>query len=346
MTKRLILLVLLSALLPDTARSQAAESPVDHMTALSDREDALRKKYLSYISTVAHGRSARKMERRRAEVIKEIQANLRDGARLRPYKGDVSLRNAYLEYWNVLLHVFKEDYQKIVDMEEVIERSYDEMEAYLLLQEKIDEKLSASYDVVGDTYRLFAATHNVRLVTGSASKLDLKLKAAGEVNHYVNQLFLIYFKSTVQETKLVEALNKGDLGSVEQLRSAVLQFSNEGLSRLDTVRTYKGDGSLISTCRKVLEFQREEAEARIPPLMDFHIKAGEFQKIKDAFEAIPASKRTQKDVDHYNNAVNDFNRRIPEYNKNSEALFDARSKTMAGWETVRKRFLDQHTPYN
>src|SRR5688572_18794447 len=94
-----------------------AESPVDHMSQLSDKEELLRKKYLSYMSEVAHGERARKMEKRRGELVTSIQEVIRDAGKLRPYKGDASLRNAFIEYWNILLHIFKEDYHKIVDME-------------------------------------------------------------------------------------------------------------------------------------------------------------------------------------------------------------------------------------
>lgn len=343
MKKRLVLLCFLFAF--NGLVMAQSTGPVDHMNALSEREEALRKKYMSYISTVAHSRSARKMEKRRTDLLREIQNNIREGGRLAAYKGDASLRNAYVEYWKVLLHLFKEDYQKIVDMEEVIERSYDEMEAYLLLQEKIDEKMRSSFGLVSASYNLFAANHQVRLLSGETSKLDEKLKRAGEVSHYVNQVYLVYFKSTVQENKLLDALNNRDLSAIEQLKSAVAQFSEEGLSRLDTFKTFHGDGSLINACRNVLEFQRDEVENKIPALTGFLLKADEFDKMKKSFEAIPAARRTQDDVDNFNRAVKEYNDQIPVFNKNSSALFSSRNKVMEQWEASRKRFIDMYTPY-
>src|SRR5689334_2069159 len=156
------------------------DSPVDHMSALSDREEMLSQKYMSYMSEVAHGGRARKMERRREELIKSIQESIREASKLKPYKGDASLRDAYKEYWNVLLSVFTQQYHKIVDMEEVAEQSYDKMEEYLLIQEKASETLDNAFDRVSAAYQAFADKHNVKLVEGQKTKLSRKLEAAGK----------------------------------------------------------------------------------------------------------------------------------------------------------------------
>jgi len=343
MKKTLLYLFLFSAAVGAVA--QQGESPVDHMNLLNEKEEALQKKYLSYISTLAHSKSARKMEKRRADVIAEIQTNIREGGRVRPHKGDVSLRTAYLDYWNLLLHIFREDYQKVVDLEAVAERSYDEMEAYVLLQEEIENKLNGAYKDVAEAYRAFAANHNVRLLSGGESQLEQKLKKAGQVSHYMNQLFLIYFKCYIQDNNLNEALSKGDIASIEQVRAALLEYSKEGLVRLDTIKPYNGDGSLVNNCRKVLQFYQDVAQNRVPPLADFLIKADEFKKIKESLEAIPSAKRTQADIDRYNDAVNEFNSMVPVYNKNSETLFNQRNKMIQDWENARKRFMDLHMPY-
>jgi hypothetical protein len=325
--------------------AQPKESPVDYMSNLSSREELLGAKYLSYMSEVAHGHRARKMEKRRTELINTIQETIREGGKLRPYAGDVSLRNAFLEYWNILLLIFKEDYHKIVDMEEVAEQSYDKMEAYLLAQEKVDEKLKEAYAKVPLAYAAFAAKHNVTLTEGEQSKVSQKLNQVGKVNHYITKLFLIYFKSSVQESNLANALQSKDINAVEQTRNAMLKYSKEGLTRLDTLKPYNGDGSLITACRKVLEFHQLEAEKKIPLLSDFLIKSDEFDHLRKSIEAKPAAQRTQTDVDTYNKAVNDFNKEVQVYNKNSTDLHNGSNKVLANWDQSKKRFMDMHTPY-
>src|SRR5688572_25274212 len=141
----------------------SGDSPVDHMNYLNQLEENLSRKYLSYMSEVAHGNRARKMEKRRVELLNSVNEAIQEGGKLRPYQGDASLRDAFKQYWVVLLSIFKEDYHKIVDMEEVAEQSYDAMEAYLLIQEKAAKKLNEAYRKVPAAYDAFAARHHVTL---------------------------------------------------------------------------------------------------------------------------------------------------------------------------------------
>lgn len=343
--KQLAIIVLIFAA-PLALLAQApAESPVDQMKTLGLLEENLSKKYLSYMSEVAHGRRARKMEKRRADLLNSVNEAIREGSKLRPYKNDASLRDAFKGYWNVVLTVLKEDYHKIVDMEEVAEQSYDAMEAYLLIQEKAGEKLKDEHRKVAVAYEAFAAKHNVRLVEGESTKLSQRLEQAGAVNGYVNVIFLIFFKSNVQEELMFKALEVNDINGVEQGKNSMLKFSMEGLARLDTMKAYKGDGSLIAACRKALEFQKGEAENKLGSVTDFLIRKEEFEKIKKSFDKKPASQRTQADVDTYNKSISDYNKSVNEYNKASSDLNAGRSKALENWESTRKKFMDHHTPY-
>jgi hypothetical protein len=321
------------------------ESPVDHMSALNALEENLQEKYLSYMSEVAHGRRARKMEKRRTELLNSINEAIRESEKLRPYKGDASLREAFKEYWVVLLTIFKEDYHKIVDMEEVAERSYDAMEQYLLIQEEAGKKLHEAHAKVSPAYEKFAASHNVKLVEGQSSKLSKRLGQAGQVNSYMNMIFLIFFKSNVQEQSMLEALKKNDINGVEQSKNSLLKFSTEGLDRLDTLDSYKGDGSLITACRKILDFHNDEAENKATYMTDFLMKKDEFDKIRKAFESKPTNNRTQTDIDAFNKSIDGYNRAVNDFNKTSGGLDNTREKVMNNWEVTRKRFMDQHVPY-
>ena len=319
-------------------------SPVDHMTQLNEMELALQKKYLSYMSVVAHGNSARRQERKREDLIKSIQESIQQVGRIKPYKGDASLRNTYSDYLKLLLTVFKEDYHKIVDMEAIAEQSYDNMEAYLLAQEKASEKLGDAAEKIGPSYKEFAARHNVILTeSDKESKLTKKLRLAGEVSVYYHKIYLVFFKSSHQEGYLIKAIESYDVNAIEQSRNTLSKYSIEGLNSLDSIKSFKGDASLVGSTRKVLEFYKQEAES-IPAVTDFLLKKDEFEKIKKAFDAKPQSKRTQQDIDNYNksltevnNGINKFNKMMQDYNKN-------RSKQIENWNAASKHFMDSHIP--
>lgn len=335
-------LILATCLITMGVSAQA--NAVEHMRALSQREELLSSDYMSYMSEVAHGGRARKMEKRRNELIATVRGSIREAEKLAPFEGDASLRDAYKTYWTVLLSVFMEEYHKIVDMEEVAEQSYDAMESYLLIQEKAGEKLDDAYRKVALAYKVFAASHNVKLVEGEQSKLSQKLEQAGNVNKYYNQLYLIYFKSTVQEGMMVMALNQSDINAIEQGRSSITRFATEGLSRLDTTKAFQGDGSVIATCRKVLTFQKSEAE-QFSAITNFLIRNEEFARIKKTFDTKPANKRTQTDLDQYNNAVKELNTAVNDYNKVNDQLNKDRTKMHEQWDNTSKRFFDSHVPH-
>jgi hypothetical protein len=344
MTSRIVFIAAFYAAVFQFSNLFAQDSPVEHMNVLAEREEILSQKYMSYINEVAHGNRARKMEKRREDLVNSVRESIREAGKARPYKGDVSLREAYKEYWTVLLSVFNEDYHKIVDMEEVAEQSYDAMEAYLLIQEKASQRLNEAYDKVPAAYYAFAERHGVRLVEGQKSRLSRKLDQAGLVNKYFNHVYLVYFKSTVQEGMMMKGLNTSDINAVEQARSSMEKYAIEGLQRLDTMKAFKNDGSVITACRKVLEFQKSEA-AKAPAFTTFLSKVDEFNKIKKVYDAKPQAERKQSDVDTYNKAVGDYNASINEYNKINSELNTGRTKVMEQWERTRKQFLDRHVPH-
>lgn len=323
--------------------SQTPDSPVEYMEYLSKRDMAMSEKYLSYMSEVAHGHRARKMEKRRQELISEIRAAISDAGRLKPYKGDASLRDAYKHYWDILLKVFNEDYHKIVDMEEIAEQSYDNMEAYLLAQEKAEEVLDHASDQIAPVYKAFAAKNNINLIEKD-SKTNKKLRQVGRVNAYYHQIFLIYFKSFKQEVYMLEAFSNNDVNGTEQNRLTLIRFAEEGLLKLKDMKPFDDDGSMITACRKVLEFHQKEATSLMPAQSDFLVRKAEFEKIKKSMDAKPANKRTQADVDAYNKAVNDFNAAVNSSNSAAEKANKDRDNVMNNWNTATRRFMDQHTP--
>lgn len=323
---------------------QGDTSPVTHMEFFTSRELELSKKYLDYMSQVAHGSRARKMEKRRQELIGQIRQSLNEANRLRPYQGDASLRDAYKKYWDILYKVFNEDYHKIVDMEEIAEQSYDHMEAYLMAQEKAGEVLAHAHEEIEPVYAAFAEKNNVRLVDGGDTKLAKKMRLVSAVNAYYHDIFLIFFKSYKQEAYVMDALNRKDVNGLEQNRGTLLKYAEEGLQRLDTIRAFDGDNSLVQACRNVLAFHKLEADKHLPGLNDFLLKNDEFEKTRKAFEAKPAGKRTQSDIDIYNEAVNDLNSALESSNKVLAAMNTSRDKVLEGWNDARQRFMNGHVP--
>jgi hypothetical protein len=143
---------------------------------------------------------------------------------------------------------------------------------------------------------------------------------------------------------LLDAVNKSDINAAEQNRLTLIKYANEGLAKLDTLRAFEHDASLIVSLRRILRFQIKEAEGGMVKQIDFMMKRSEFDKLQKAMESTPTNKRTQADIDSYNKAVNKFNELITSSNASLNADNAARKKVMDDHQESEKKFLDTHIP--
>lgn len=324
------------------ASAQNLENPGEYMTAMVKARGDMDSKYMQYMSAAAHGRRARKVEKLRQEVLDNITNSRYKTTDLPIYKGDNSLRQSSIDYIQLCYTIFNEDYKKIINMEELAEQSVDEMQAYLLLQQKIEEKLHDGYAVLDKVTHDFAAKYNVTL-TAEQSPLGNKLEETGKVNGYTNTIYLIFFKCNWEDNQMVKAMNDQKVNDAEQARNALLGFANEGLKAIDTVKPFEGDASLITACKHALGFYKQAAEKDMPKLTDFFVKQEEFNKLKKDFDA--NSNHNQSDVNTYNKAVKDMNNAANAYNQTNNKVNSGRNQTVNEWTSAEKDFQDQHVPH-
>jgi hypothetical protein len=339
-TLTLILTALLTASVSVTA--QNLDNPGDYMTAMVKARGDMDAKYMQYMSAAAHGRRARKVEKLRQEVLDNITNSRYKTTDLPIYKGDNSLRQSSIDYIQLCYIIFSEDYKKIVDMEELAEQSVDEMQAYMLLQQKIDEKLHEGYAALDKVAHDFAAKYNVNLIA-EQSPLGAKLEETGKVNTYSSTLYLIFFKCNWEDNQMVKALNDQKVNDAEQARNALLNYANEGLKSLDTIKPFEGDPSLVNACKHTLTFYKQAAEKEMPKLTDYYVKKEEFDKLKKDFDA--GSNHSQSDVNTYNKAVKDINNAVNAFNQTNNKVNTGRTQAVNEWTNAEKDFQDQHIPH-
>lgn len=333
----------LSVFLSSVSFSQTFENAGEYMEYIGKANHALTEKYLVYLSGMSHGKSARKVEKRRQEVLQAINDTRFNIMGMPPYKGDRSLKDTTVAYLKMLNSVFNEDYGKIVNMEEIAEQSYDLMEAYMLAQEKANEKLHQASLRQHEMQKKFAEKHNVNLVDGGKTESESKMEVASSVMKHYNDVYLIFFKAYKQEAYLMEAVNQKNINSIEQNINSLQNFAEQGLEKLKDMKGYNSDASLIIACRNLMIFYKEEAK-KGSAYTDFFLKEENFAKLKKQFDSKPSSKRTQQDIDQFNKGVNDINEAVKSYNTVNNDLNKQRSKSLDGWNNAVKKFLDDHVP--
>ena len=343
--KRFFYFLLFALYFSTGSHAQVIENAGDYMTAITNIQVEMDRKYMAYISASAHFRRERKVERFRMQALESINNAKYKTIALPKYKGDNSLRQASLGYIQYCYRIFNEDYTKIVNMEEIAEQSVDQMQAFLQMQEKASEKLQEASENLSKAERDFASKYHVNLVD-SKNELKDKMGIAGQANRYCDRLYIVFFKCNWEDGQLFDALNAHKLNEAEKARNSLIAFVKKGLEELktDSFRTFLGNPSLSAACSDALLFYKSMAINDIPKLTDFYLKEENFARIKKALEAKGIHK-TKEEVDQFNKNVRDINASANNFNQLNLELNKSRKEVVQNWEKAEISFRDEVMPF-
>ena len=337
-----VILLLITCGTVKTAKAQS--DPGAYIGAINVAQTDMNKTYMAYISAAAHSNRKRKIEKLRLQSVDAIVICQNTINNLSPYQGDNSLRQSSINYVQLCYKIFNDDYAHIVNMDDIAERSYDEMQAYLLLQKATNDTLEMAIKRMKTAEVDFAKKYNVTLVD-QKTELGDKMAETDKIDDYRDKVYLLFYKCNWEDGQLTDAMNQKNVTKVEQTRSSLDKYAIEGLKVLDTLKSFENDGSLANACQQALTFYKDEAENKIGQLTDFFLKEENFNKLKAAMDAKSESERTQQDVDNYNKAVSDLNNGVNTFNQINNDLNNGRNNANQTWDATEKNFMDIHTPY-
>lgn len=338
--KHLVLLVLASSAFT-IMHAQELETPPQYNQYIMKQQENITLKFLAYNSAASHGKRAKKVEKLREKLLDEVQESRMNISSMPKFKGDGSFRDSSVSFLKMYFNVLNEDYAKIVNMEEIAEQSYDEMEAYLMLQEAIDKKLEDANERMSKAQKDFAAKNNMTLVAGE-DKNSEKLKQVGAVNGYYHQVYLIFFRPHLQRENLMKALDKNNVNAIEQDRNALIKYCQDGLKKLDTLKAFQGDNNLKLSCKQMLQYYEKIASVYMKPITDYLLTNERFESIKKDYEK--KSDPTKQDVDAYNKAVKDVNDASKKYNEAINTINNSGGENINNWNKAVDEFFDEHMP--
>lgn len=340
----LFLLLLFCAFIPPVKAQDINTDPGAYMNAISGAEINMDKAYMAYISAAAHSSRKRKIEKMRDNAVYNILTCQTTINNLPAFKGDNSLKQSSLQFVQLCYKIFNDDYVHIVNMEDIAERSYDEMQAYLLLQEATNDSLEVGNKRIAQAEKSFAARYNVTLVS-EHTELSDKMEQTGKVSRYHDKLYLLFYKCNWEENQLTQVVNEKNVTKIEQAKSALDKYAIEGLAVMDTIHAFDNDNSMIYAVKDALNFYKTEAETQVPVYTDYFLKEENFNKLKNAISAKPQNQLTKDEVDNYNKAVGEMNAAVQNYNQVNNNLNNGRNEINDKYTATEKAFLDTHTPY-
>lgn len=319
------------------------ESSVEYLAKISTILDKSKDEMFSYLRAITTGKSAKKIDNKRVNLINQINVERAHMRVAGDYNGDASLKDAGLKYLDIQKHVLSEDYGKIVDMEEIAEKSYDNMEQYLNMQEAVNEKLQTEYTSFEKIYNDFAAANDITLVKEELDKKSKRIAKMSKVIHSYNELFLIQFKCVYQEKLIQQAIKEEDVNAIQQNINAQITQAEGCLVKLDSIDPYQNDFTAINKTRNFINFFKKEAGIDFTKQLDFFIKKDNFEKIKKNFDSKSKEEKDKEAVDEYNNAVNEYNAATKSYNEMNNRLNKERSEQYDGWNRVMDDFMVKHS---
>lgn len=325
--------------------AQKFEQAGEYLSYINSYHKPIQEDFMTYANAVARGKSARKVENKRKEILTSVGNALKKLQVLPPYKGDKTYRDSTIKFLNLTQKILNEDYSKIVDMEAIAEQSYDAMEAYYLAQDMAGEKSDRAAAMTDTTFDIFAKKHNVTIANGKQSDLSIKVKKAAAAMAYQRKLYLIFFKPYKQEAYMLDALSKKDLSGVTQNQNSLSSLAEEALKKLDTTKPFKNDRTMITATRELQNFYIDECKTKTPLAIEFMLKEEDFLKSKNAFDSKAAASRTSSDIDAYNKAVAEYNKSVSTFNNSNSALNAKRANLVNKWNATSQNFLDTHVPH-
>jgi vacuolar-type H+-ATPase subunit I/STV1 len=317
-----------------------SQTAVQYMDIIGKEFKKISEETWDYTRAMAHGKKGKQIENRRRDMLNANRNALNKIKNMKAFDGDASYRDSTARYLELSYLVLNNDYSKIVDMEEISEQSYDAMEAYMMAQQKANDKLEVAFDVASQAQQDFAKKNNI-VLHDNESKTEEKLEKASEIFKFYNSVYLIFFKPFKQEAYLIDAQNKSDINAMKQNQEALSKLSKEAKEKLKTLELYKGNTTLKSACMDLMDFYIFEADTKVPQLVDFFLKKEKFEKLKTAMEK-KGSNSSKSEVDEYNKAIDEFNKAGSNFNNINNELNNKRAGFLNTWNNSVAKFLDRN----
>lgn len=321
--------------------AQNPNAAVEYMNKMSTEFKAIQETTWDYTKAAANNQNARKINKKRLELIQQIDASIKNVNRLPAFAKKTYFKDSVLSFLRIQKIVIEEDYGKIMDLEDIAESSYDAMEAYMKAKEIANGKMESSSKQLSETYEAFAKENNVTLREGEKDKISKQLAIADEVYDHYNEVYLVFFKPYKQELYLLDAMNKADLAALEQNKVSLSKVSEESLGKLKSIKLFRGtDNTIRGAATELITFYKDEADTKFAKLIDFQTKKDAFDRGKKAFEA--NKNKSNDDVNAYNKLINELNKASSEFNNTNAELNKKRGTLINDWNNACQNFTAKY----
>ncbi len=333
--KHIILIFLLTFCIPNSSYAQS--NSFKYTKNIQSILNESKKEVFQYLKVIVKGRNLKKVESKREKLIDKIDSEHEKFQKI----VDSKLKQEGLKYLSTLKIVLTDDYEKIMDIEEIAEQSYDNMEAYFTMQEKANEKLDQAWDNFDTAFHRYARSNNIKIVEGELDKKSQKIRKMSETLKYSNHIYLIYLKCHYQEKKLLQSIEKEDINAMTQNMDAQKTLLKNSIEKVLALKPYDHDSRMIHATKYLFKFYKDEVEKDFMAIQDFFILKSKYNAAKKNHESLKESERASNLA--FEKISQEFSLGIIKYNETVKRVNQERSKQIKDWFDILKEFNTDHS---
>lgn len=339
-------LLLLFLLVTNFIIGQEFESASNYLDFISKEQETIFKSTWRYTKAVSHGRSNKKIDKTRKALLRTIENSKHKIAALKKgYKGDIEFRDQILSYFSFTEKLITEDYDKIIDMNQIANQSDDYIDAYVMIRDWVSKKNDDELKAFNANREKFALKNNL-LITENISENYKKIKVSNEVFDSHTELYLLFFKANITDINLFDSTESKDLNTIQQNLNSLELFANQGLEKLKEIKPYKNDSSFINATKKALEFYRKEALNYGPSVISFIMLNQKNDDTKRIFDKKTEKNRTNEEVANFNDLTNKLYKETRNYEILNYNNFNEKNTVLKEWNSASENFISKHVPKN
>ncbi|MGF1533447.1 MAG: hypothetical protein ACFCUI_07075 [Bernardetiaceae bacterium] len=273
--------------------------PVAYNNFLAEQMNDVATSNLVYIAHSVHSEDLNLTEKKRQEVLQEIERARQIIQVKEPYTKGEAVKAESLAVLDMYREAFALDFKQINVLKTSSKETYEAMKAYLAAQDAAEDKLHKAADRFAKARQKYLKAHELTATEQQKDPLEAQIKTMGAANRYIRQVFLTYFRVFRQDINLSEALQKGEKNKLEGYRLELIKAAEQALQELGKMEGFEGDYNLLNQTTDLIRFYRDLGN----------------QQFKDIsrISQLEDSALTQADVDTFNEAVRQYNEILPAF---------------------------------
>lgn len=331
----ILLFLLVFFCVPNYAFSQ--NKSLKYMKEIQSILNDSKKEVFQYLKVIVKGRNIKKVESKREKLIDKIDSEHEKFLKIEESK----LKQSGLQYLSTLKIVLTDDYAKIMDIEEIAEQSYDNMEAYFTMQEKANEKLHEAWDNFDTAFHRYARANDIKIIESEPDKKSQKIRKMSETLKYSNHIYLIYLKCHYQEKYMLQSMAAEDINAMSQNMDAQKTLLKSSIDKVGALKPFDHDSRMIHATKYLFKFYKDEVEKDFVAIQDFFILKSKYNAAKKNHESLKESDRASNLA--FEKISQEFSLGIIKYNETVKRVNLERSKQIKDWFDILKEFNTDHS---